>query len=120
MTIASSDDQARQVLTGVHVYNLKGKLVMVATDSYRLAEKNLGPIKNDISLLVPASAMQDLLRIVSNYDDDVVVKHDDQQVLFKAGDVELVTRLIEGQYPDYRKLVPQKLLPQPPLAAPIC
>jgi len=57
-------------------------------------------------LLIPASSIQDLLRILGDGEDEVVVHHDEQQVLFKVGDVELVTRLIEGNYPDYRKLIP--------------
>ncbi len=106
--IAASSDEARPVLTGTHVYTSDGKLFMVATDSYRLAEKTVSSTKEDINLLIPTSAMQDLLRIISDYNDEVTVKHDEQQVMFKAGDVELVARLIEGQYPDYRRLIPQK------------
>jgi DNA polymerase-3 subunit beta len=71
-----------------------------------LAEKELIAIKDDINLLVPVSAMQDLLRIVGDAEEAVTVTSDDQQVLFKVGDVELVARLIEGKYPDYRKLIP--------------
>jgi len=52
--------------------------------------------------------MQDLLRIVGDATEDVHVTSDDQQVLFQVGDVELVARLIEGKYPDYRKLIPEK------------
>lgn len=106
--IAASNDEARPTLTGIHIYTLSGKLYMAATDSYRLAEKTLNPTKEETNLLVPASAMQDLLRIISDYEDDITIENDDQQVLFKAGDIELVARLIEGQYPDYRKLIPQK------------
>ena len=106
--IAASNDEARPTLTGVFIYTLDSKLYMVATDSYRLAEKELMKTSQEISLLVPASAMQDLLRIVSDYEGDVEVLHDEQQVLFRVGEVELVTRLIEGKYPDYRKLIPQK------------
>jgi DNA polymerase-3 subunit beta len=83
---------------------------MVATDSYRLAEKKLMKTKEDINLLVPATALQDLLRILGEFEGDVDVTHDDQQVLFKVGDIELVTRLIEGNYPDYRKLIPGKFV----------
>src|SRR5206468_115909 len=56
--------------------------------------------------LIPATAIQDLLRILGDYDEAVSVTHDDQQVLFQANDVDLVARLIEGKYPDYRKLIP--------------
>jgi DNA polymerase-3 subunit beta len=85
---------------------------MAATDSYRLAEKQLGANKNDIQLLIPASAMHDLLRVLGDNDDEVKVTHDDQQVLFQVGDVELVTRLLEGKYPDYRKLIPESFATQ--------
>ena len=106
VVIAASSDEARPVLTGVYWHTFEGKLYMVATDSYRLAEKSLMTSKQDVDLLIPASALQDLLRILGDYEEDVVVTHDDQQVLFQVGDVELVTRLIEGKYPDYRKLIP--------------
>jgi DNA polymerase III subunit beta len=105
--IAASNDEARPVLTGVFLHSYEGMLYGAATDSYRLAEKALMKTKDDINLLVPANAMQDLLRILGDYDEDVQVVHDEQQMLFKVGDVELVTRLIEGSYPDYRKLIPK-------------
>lgn len=108
VAMAASSDESRPVLTGVLMQTIDGKLFMAATDSYRLAEKNLGANKQNVQLLVPVSAMQDLLRIVSDYDEDVKVTHDDQQVLFQVGDVDLVARLIDGKYPDYRKLIPQK------------
>ena len=107
VVMAASSDEARPVLTGVYMHSHDGQLYLVATDSYRLAEKVLLKTKEEISLLVPATAIQDLLRILGEYDGEVVVTHDDQQVLFKVGDVELVTRLIEGNYPDYRKLIPE-------------
>ncbi len=108
VVIAASNDEARPVLTGVFIHSFEGSLYMVATDSYRLAEKKIGDSKDDVSLLVPATAMQDLLRIVSDSSDDIEVSHDEQQVMFRVGEVELVTRLIEGNYPDYRKLIPEK------------
>jgi DNA polymerase-3 subunit beta len=108
VVMAASNDESRPVLTGVLLQTVDGKLYMAATDSYRLAEKNLGANKQNVSLLVPVNAMQDLLRIVSDFEDEVEVTHDDQQVLFRVGDVDLVARLIDGKYPDYRKLIPQK------------
>lgn len=106
--LAASNDETRPVLTGVYFHTHEGELYIVATDSYRLAEKSLMKSKKDINLLIPASSMQDLLRILSDSDDEVEVTHDDQQVLFRSGDIELVTRLLEGKYPDYRKLIPAK------------
>lgn len=106
VVFAASNDETRPVLTGVLLQTIDGKLYMAATDSYRLAEKSLGANKEDVQLLIPASSMNDLLRVLGDFDGDVQVTHDDQQVLFQVGDVELVTRLVEGKYPDYRKLIP--------------
>lgn len=106
VVLAASSDESRPILTGVYFHTDGGKLFMAATDSYRLAEKELGKNDQDVKLLVPASAMQDLLRIIGDGADEISVTHDDQQVLFKVGDVELVARLIEGNYPDYKKLIP--------------
>src|SRR5690606_9477941 len=99
---------ARPVLTGVYFQTIKNKLYVVATDSYRLAEKEVASIKEDTTLLIPASSIQDLLRIISDSEDEVKVTSDEQQVLFKVGDAEITTRLIDGKYPDYKKLIPTK------------
>jgi DNA polymerase-3 subunit beta len=104
--IAASNDESRPVLTGVYFHTVDGMLYVAATDSYRLAEKRLVALSEAVQLLIPATALHDVLRIINDYTEDITVVHDDQQIQFRAGDVELVARLIEGNYPDYRKLVP--------------
>ncbi|MFZ1323701.1 MAG: DNA polymerase III subunit beta [Candidatus Saccharimonadales bacterium] len=106
--LAASNDEARPVLTGVYLHSHDGMLYLVATDSYRLAEKVLVKHKGNVALLIPAGAMQDLLRILGDGDETVNITHDDQQVLFRVGEIELVSRLIDGAYPDYRKLIPSQ------------
>lgn len=108
VVFAASSDDSRPVLTGVYFHTVSGELVAAATDSYRLAERKLGKNKDSAGFLVPASAANDLLRIIDEADKEVAVTHDDQQVLFQVGDITLVARLIEGNYPDYRKLIPTK------------
>jgi DNA polymerase-3 subunit beta len=81
---------------------------MVATDSYRLAEKKVGKVQSDVQLLIPSSSMQDLLRVLSDEVKTIKVKYDEQQVLFKLDEIELVTRQVDGKYPDYKKLIPSK------------
>jgi DNA polymerase-3 subunit beta len=108
VVFAASNDDARPVLTGVFFHSSGGEVVAVSTDSYRLAEYKLGKNRSGVDFLVPANAASDLLRIISDTEKEVVITHDDQQVLFQAGDVSLVARLIEGNYPDYRKLIPTK------------
>lgn len=106
VVMAASGDESRPVLTGVLLQSREGNLFAAATDSYRLAEKNLGASQEAVQLLIPATAIQDLLRILGDGEEEVRVTHDDQQVLFQTGDVDLVARLIDGKYPDYRKLIP--------------
>lgn len=106
VVLAASADETRPLLTGVYFHTVKEQLFLAATDSYRLAEKSLAKLKEPANLLVPASAMQDLLRVLGDNEDTIEIVNDDQQVLFKVNDVELVTRLIEGNYPDYKRLIP--------------
>jgi len=108
VVLAASSDDARPVLTGVYFHSSAGEIIVAATDSYRLAENKLGKNKDEINFLVPATAANDLLRIIGDSDKEVVITHDDQQVQFQVGDITLVARLIEGNYPDYRKLIPTK------------
>ena len=105
---AASSDETRPVLTGVLLNTQDGSLFAAATDSYRLAEKKLLKTAQDISLLIPASALQELLRVLPENTESVEMHADNQQVLFKVGDIELVTRLIDATYPDYKKLIPTK------------
>jgi DNA polymerase-3 subunit beta len=105
---AASNDDTRPVLTGVYFNSFESNLYIVATDSYRLAEKLVMPTDKEVSILVPASAINDLLRIIGDYSGEVSITYDDQQVLFAAGDIELTARLIDGKYPDYKQLIPKK------------
>jgi len=108
VVFAASSDDTRPVLTGVYFYSRAGEVIAAATDSYRLAEKKVGKSKQAVNFLVPATAINDVLRIISDADKEVVITHDEQQVSFEVGDVTLVARLVEGNYPDYQKLLPSK------------
>lgn len=106
VVFAASSDETRPVLTAVYIHTSSGKLYFAATDSYRLAEKAVMDIDQEISLLVPNSAMRDLLRIIDDQTESVEIIYDEQQVRFLSGDIELIARLIDGSYPDYKKLIP--------------
>ncbi|MEM6997320.1 MAG: DNA polymerase III subunit beta [Patescibacteria group bacterium] len=108
VVFAASSDDARPVLTGVLLHTVGEDVFFAATDSYRLSEKRVGTSKSEISLLIPGSSLNDLQRILSDDEADVFVYGEGDQVAFKVGDIELVSRLIEGTYPDYRKLLPAK------------
>jgi len=105
---AASRDEARPVLTGVLVQFAGDKLVMAATDSYRLAvkETTLGSPAPDLEAIVPSRALQELSRVAGGAD-EVAVGVQENQVLFSAGGVWLTTRRIDGQFPNYRQLLPE-------------
>ena len=105
---AASRDEARPVLTGVLVQFTGDKLVMAATDSYRLAvkETTLGSPAPDLEAIVPSRALQELARVAGGAD-EVAVGVQENQVLFSAGGVWLTTRRIDGQFPNYRQLLPE-------------
>jgi DNA polymerase-3 subunit beta len=104
---AASSDEARPVLTAVFLHTNEKSLYFAATDSYRLAERSLKSNAKDISLLIPAHSLQEVLRAVKDDTEQVVIAYDEQQARFSVGETEIVTRLIEGSYPDYKKLLPK-------------
>jgi DNA polymerase-3 subunit beta len=105
---AASRDESRPVLTGVLVQFEGEKLVMAATDSYRLAVKEtvLTGRGADLQAIVPGRALQELARIAGGGDTIAVGVHENQ-VLFTIDGVWLTTRRIDGQFPNYRQLLPE-------------
>jgi DNA polymerase-3 subunit beta len=105
---AASRDESRPVLTGVLVRFEGGKLIMAATDSYRMAVKET-PIESgvgDLEAIVPARALAELQRIAAGAESVQIGVHENQ-VLFSVDDVWLTTRRIDGQFPNYRQLLPE-------------
>lgn len=105
---AASSDESRQVLTAVFMHTYEGKIFVVATDSYRLAEREVGESENEFELLVPALTFQELLRLIGDDDQEIKYSFDESQIMFKHGEIEVISRLIDGKYPDYRQLIPRK------------
>jgi len=104
---AASRDESRPVLTGILVKFEGEKLVMAATDSYRLAVKETaleasGP---DLEAIIPARALQELARLAAGAEEVRLGGHENH-VIFSAGDVWLTSRRIDGQFPNYDQLLP--------------
>jgi DNA polymerase-3 subunit beta len=106
---AASRDESRPVLTGILVSFTGGKIVMAATDSYRLAvkETELSGDAPELEAIVPSRALQELARI-ANAGDTVEVGVHENQVLFSTEGAWLTTRRIDGQFPNYRQLLPEQ------------
>jgi DNA polymerase-3 subunit beta len=108
---AASRDEARPVLTGVLVTTEGNQLTMVATDSYRLAVKRTtleAPVDNGLEANVPARALRELARLIEAASDGSLrVWLTRNQALFQVGAVSLSSRLIDGQFPNHRQLLPE-------------
>ncbi len=107
---SASRDETRPVLTGILVSASGDELRMVATDSYRLSVKETkleAPLSGAFEANVPARALQELTRIVQHESaDELGVSVRANQVVFEVGGVVLSSRLIDGQFPNYRQLLP--------------
>ncbi len=105
--LAASNDETRPILGGIYFHTVDKKLFIAATDGYRLAEAEVAEVDSELSAVVPSSALQDVLRIIQESGEkDVVLQFGEGQFGVKSGDSELVSRLVDGQYPQYRQLIP--------------
>lgn len=106
--LAASHDETRPVLGGVLLHSINKKLCMAATDGYRLAEAQLDIAAGVDSSIVPASTLQDVLKILQDTSEDKVsVQFDDGQFGVTCEDTTLVSRLVDGKYPEYTQLIPE-------------
>jgi DNA polymerase III subunit beta len=106
---SASRDESRPVLTGILVRFEPGRVVMAATDSYRLAVKET-PVEAalpDLEAIIPARALQELGRIAAGAD-EVQLGLQENHVVFGADGTWLTTRRIDGQFPNYRQLLPEQ------------
>ena len=105
VSIAASHDDARPILTGVYFENEGGSLRMVATDSYRLAVRDLPAMEADLAGLVPVKALRELKRTVGEKSLRVAIGG--REAAFASERGTLTARLIEGTFPNYRQLIPE-------------
>jgi DNA polymerase-3 subunit beta len=109
VVLAASSDDSRPILTGVLLAAESGGLRLVATDSFRLAMRDVAGVsvlEEGQSVLIPSRALGELNRILGQ-GDTVELKLGEREASFAVGDVQLVTRLIEGEFPNYRGLIPE-------------
>jgi len=106
---AASRDEARPVLTGVLLEISREGFTMVATDSYRLAVRDLvATAEGEAKAIVPERAIGEAGRAAANEEKgDIELIVDESQVSFRVGPLMLTSRLIEGEFPNYRQLLPE-------------
>lgn len=104
--ITASSDSTRPVLTGVYWHSFEGNLYLAATDGYRLAERRLVETSSEVAAIIPTTTLQEVLRTITDDAAEVDLLFDETQVRFRISESELTSRLIDGNYPDYRQLIP--------------
>ncbi len=112
VAFAAATDDSRPVLTGIKVEMSGDSFTFAAADGFRLAVydgKLSAPIVEDISFTVPARALQEVGRLISSQSDPVefTVTPQKSQALFRLDNVELVSQLVQGTFPNYRQLIPE-------------
>lgn len=106
--IASSNDLTRPALTGVYFNTEDNTLALAATDGYRLAEKQIiDNTKSEVKAIVPSSSLQEVLRSITDDVTEVEISFNEDLVRFRLGEVEVISKLIDASFPDYRKLIPK-------------
>ncbi len=110
VSFAAATDDTRPILSGVLFHFKDPELTVAATDSYRLAELTMRFEKSapeELKIVVPARALAELGRVIES--SEVVLRTGENQIQFETNELRLVSRLLEGDYPDYQQIIPEKL-----------
>ncbi len=107
-----STDDTKQFLNGILMKSEADKIFFIATDGYRLSLKtqNMVPVEQGFSVIAPSKAVSELYKIIQNIEESQPVKMtiSERQISFKVGQFLLVSRVIQGQFPDYQQVVPKE------------
>jgi DNA polymerase-3 subunit beta len=101
--------ETRPEITGVFMKIEKDNLTLAATDSYRLAEKKIKlqkPVQESVLMIIPRTTMNELIYIIGENQGELKISISQNQILFNFNNINLVSRLIDGQYPDYQQIIP--------------
>lgn len=108
VVVASSNDFNRPALTGIHFYTNNKTLFVVATDGYRVAKKKLVKnVQSEVKVTIPANSIQEVLRSISDDMDEIEISFNEDLVRFRLGEIEIVSKLIDAEYPNIDNFIPK-------------
>ena len=106
---ATAQNEKKPILTGVNLNNTSGKLVITATDSFRLSQKIISiPDYKDFNITIPAKSLDELSKSIDNYADNINIYLSLNKMLVTFKNICFQTRLLDGNYPDTSRLIPQE------------
>jgi len=104
-------DESRPEISGIYTILKNKDAVLVATDSYRLAERTISLErggKKEQGVIVPVRTYQEVMRMLEQESEDLEITLSENQIQFSLGGVDLISRVIDGQYPDYQQIIPKE------------
>lgn len=105
MTVfAAAADEPRPVLAGVLLSIKDGTMTLAATDGFRLSVKSMRTNNQDVSVIIPAKSLSNVMRLMEGETTNIVISKN--QVLFHSGNTDMTSRLIEGTFPNYIHIIP--------------
>lgn len=105
---ARSSDTTRPIINGIYFSTHNTKLYAAATDGYRLSDFLIGDCKDDIKIIVPASFLLELSSVVGDKTGQITIFVNEEGIKAEFGDATLFSYIIDGKYPDYKALIPEK------------
>ncbi|MBI5358188.1 DNA polymerase III subunit beta [Candidatus Amesbacteria bacterium] len=115
VAFAAAADESRPVLTGVRFAKTDKKLLVVATDGFRLSRKEILSTENfslSTVLILPSHTIQDLSRVVEEGEVNMYLMSQNNQVIFDTGKTQIISRILEGNFPDVDKIIPKEFRTQ--------
>lgn len=112
VTFAAATDESRPVLTGVVAKFEKDKVTFAAADGFRLSVRHAtlsAPVEQSFSVIIPAKALQEVARVSGTQEDpiELAITENRSQILFKLTNIEIVSQLIDGTFPDFTRIIPE-------------
>ena len=112
VSLSAAPEEGRPILTGVLIKTEKNKMMLVATDGYRLSKKEIR-VNGTFSAIIPARALREAAKAIAEQEDDSVemsVNRDKNQAMLQTRNLTLITRLLEGNFPDYEQIIPDSFV----------
>ena len=110
VSYSSAVSDIKPEISSVYIYDLNGRIVFVATDSFRLAEKNFkkGDASEFQGVIIPVKNTNEIIKIFDDLTGDINISFDQNQITFSSEGVYLTSRIVGGVYPDYKQIIPKE------------
>lgn len=113
VSFAAASDESRPILTGVLAHFEEDNLILSAADGFRLSRKSIpiaSPVEEPFDVIIPARALTELARVIGDQDEPIqmTVTSGQNQILFHLEDIDLVSQLLEGRFPDLSQIIPNQ------------